>query len=592
MFKIIKNFNWIIISSILCIFLGILTFLTFINQGYIPLTELNLQILLIIDLILLLIFFYLIFKNILRVYSAQKKNRAGSQTSIKYISLFTLFTFIPSLLIAIFSLFLFNFGIQNFFNDKIKLAVNNSYDVAKNYLEDNKKSIGGDVLIMGVGINRISNLFYTNPKQFKAVLWSEKILRKVDDVYLIDSSGNIIFSDTKNDENDFIIPIDDSFRKASKGSPVIIQNSQDSKPSAMIKINNLIDTYLYISRDIEPKILNYLNETEQAVNFYYSFENKQLGIKLTFAIIYIIVVTLLLFLSTFIAISFATRLTKPIVNLIKASDKISKGELNTKVIEDETDEEFKLLNKNFNNMINRLEKQQEKLLQSERYSAWESIARKLAHEIKNPLTPIQLSIDSLREKYSKRVSEGKEDFVKYLETINRQIKDIETLVNEFSSFARMPSPIFKKINLLDVVNRAVEFMSMSSKSDINIIKKNKSLFINGDEEQLYRVFINLIKNSDESISEIRLKKANFKGKIELDITSNNEYIVIKLSDNGTGIKDTKKIMTPYFTTKKNGTGLGLPIVKKIITEHSGDLIINNKEEGTVVAISLPTLNEK
>ena len=84
----------------------------------------------------------------------------------------------------------------------------------------------------------------------------------------------------------------------------------------------------------------------------------------------------------------------------------------------------------------------------------------------------------------------------------------------------------------------------------------------------------------------------FKGKIELDITSNNEYIVIKLSDNGTGIKDTKKIMTPYFTTKKNGTGLGLPIVKKIITEHSGDLIINNKEEGTVVAISLPTLNEK
>ena len=592
MFKIIKNFNWIIISSILCIFLGILTFLTFINQGYIPLTELNLQILLIIDLILLLIFFYLIFKNILRVYSAQKKNRAGSQTSIKYISLFTLFTFIPSLLIAIFSLFLFNFGIQNFFNDKIKLAVNNSYDVAKNYLEDNKKSIGGDVLIMGVGINRISNLFYTNPKQFKAVLWSEKILRKVDDVYLIDSSGNIIFSDTKNDENDFIIPIDDSFRKASKGSPVIIQNSQDSKPSAMIKINNLIDTYLYISRDIEPKILNYLNETEQAVNFYYSFENKQLGIKLTFAIIYIIVVTLLLFLSTFIAISFATRLTKPIVNLIKASDKISKGELNTKVREDETDEEFKLLNKNFNNMINRLEKQQEKLLQSERYSAWESIARKLAHEIKNPLTPIQLSIDSLREKYSKRVSEGKEDFVKYLETINRQIKDIETLVNEFSSFARMPSPIFKKINLLDVVNRAVEFMSMSSKSDINVIKKNKSLFINGDEEQLYRVFINLIKNSDESISEIRLKKANFKGKIELDITSNNEYIVIKLSDNGTGIKDTKKIMTPYFTTKKNGTGLGLPIVKKIITEHSGDLIINNKEEGTVVAISLPTLNEK
>ena len=99
MFKIIKNFNWIIISSILCIFLGILTFLTFINQGYIPLTELNLQILLIIDIFLLLIFFYLIFKNIFRIYTAQKKSKAGSKTSIKYISLFSLFTFIPSLLI-------------------------------------------------------------------------------------------------------------------------------------------------------------------------------------------------------------------------------------------------------------------------------------------------------------------------------------------------------------------------------------------------------------------------------------------------------------------------------------------------------------
>ena len=251
-----------------------------------------------------------------------------------------------------------------------------------------------------------------------------------------------------------------------------------------------------------------------------------------------------------------------------------------------------MLNKNFNNMIERLQKQQDKLLITERYSAWESVARKLAHEIKNPLTPIQLSIDRLQEKYSKKIDEGREDFKNYLETINRQIKDIENLVNEFSSFARMPSPIMKKINIVNVVKRAVDFIKMSSNNVINFENKKEKYVINGDEEQLYRVFINLIKNSEESFIEKKGKKADFKGKIDVEIVKNNDYIVIRLTDNGGGITDTKKVMTPYFTTKKNGTGLGLPIVTKIINEHSGDFIINNKKEneGVEILISLPSIN--
>ena len=136
-----------------------------------------------------------------------------------------------------------------------------------------------------------------------------------------------------------------------KGFPVIIPCNLENKTAAMIKLNSFIDTYLYISRNIDPDILKYLNETEKAVDFYYSVENSQTGIKITFAIIYIIVVTLLLFLSTSVAITFARRLTKPIVNLISASENISKGELDAKVPEIEADDEFKMLNKNFNNMI-------------------------------------------------------------------------------------------------------------------------------------------------------------------------------------------------------------------------------------------------
>ena len=592
MFKIIKNFNWIILSSFLCIFMGIVTFLTFINEGFVPLTDKNLQNLLIIDIFLLLIFFTLIFRNFYRFYYTGKKNKKGAQTNLRYISIFSLFTVIPSLLVAIFSLFIFNFGIQNYFDKQITNAVNNSYDVAKNYLDESKENVLSDVILMSVGLNRASSFYYSNPNRFKSIIKSEKILRRVDDVYLIDSLGNILISDVRDITEEFIVPSDEDYDQVLEGKPVFISNNLENKTSVMTKLNSLVDTYLYISRNIDPEILRYLNETEQAVNFYYSVENSQTGIKVTFAIIYIIVVTLLLFLSTSIAITFASRLTKPIVNLIGASDSISKGALDVKVPDLETDEEFKLLIKNFNLMIERLKEQQDKLLMTERYEAWESVARKLAHEIKNPLTPIQLSIDSLREKYKNKLTDQSQDFEKYLETINRQIKDIEKLVNEFSNFARMPRPILKKNDIIDIVNRSIDLVKMSSKNKINLTVKSKDTLINGDEDQLNRVFINLIKNSEEALDEMSKKNPNFVGNIDIEINTNNDYIVCRLTDNGPGITDAKKAMTPYFTTKKTGTGLGLPIVTKIINEHFGTLLISNKKnrKGTLVKISLPKIN--
>ena len=589
MFKIIKNFNWIILSSFLCIFMGIVTFLTFINEGFVPLTDKNLQTLLIIDIFLLLIFFTLIFRNFYRFYYTGKKKNKGSQTNLKYISVFSLFTVIPSLIVAVFSLFIFNFGVQNYFDKQITKAVNNSYDVAKNYLEESRENVLSDVILMSVGLNRASGLYYSNPNRFRQIMRSEKILRRIDDVYLIDSLGNILLSDVRDINEEFVIPADDDYDQALEGKPVFITDNLENKTTVMTKLNSLVDTYLYISRNIDTEILRYLNETEQAVSFYYSVENSQTGIKVTFAIIYIIVVTLLLFLSTSIAITFASRLTKPIINLIGASDSISKGALDVKVPEVETDEELKQLNQNFNLMIQRLKEQQDKLLITERYEAWESVARKLAHEIKNPLTPIQLSIDSLREKYKDKLTNEGKDFEKYLETINRQIKDIEKLVNEFSNFARMPQPILKKINISSLIKKTIDFIKLSSKSIINLNINTDSKFINGDEDQLNRVFINLFKNSEESFLEQTQKVPNFQGNIDIEIDDDNDYIIIRITDNGKGITDAKKAMTPYFTTKKTGTGLGLPIVTKIITEHSGNFSIKNKKNknGALVTISLP-----
>merc|ERR1711991_148856 len=222
MFKIIKNFNWIILSSFLCIFMGIVTFLTFINEGFVSLTDKNLQTLLIIDIFLLFIFFTLIFRNFYRFYYTGKKNKKGSQTNLKYISVFSIFTVIPSLIVAIFSLFIFNFGIQNYFDKQITKAVNNSFDVAKNYLDESKENVLSDVILMSVGLNRASGLYYSNINRFKQIMRSEKILRRIDDVYLIDSLGNILLSDVRDITEEFVIPVDEDFDLALEGKPVFI----------------------------------------------------------------------------------------------------------------------------------------------------------------------------------------------------------------------------------------------------------------------------------------------------------------------------------------------------------------------------------
>ena len=148
--------------------------------------------------------------------------------------------------------------------------------------------------MMSVGLNRASNFYYNNQNQFKNIIRSEKILRRIDDVYLIDSLGNILMSDVRDIREEFVVPSDEDYNEVLSGKPVFISNNLENKTTVMTKLASLVDTYLYISRNIDPEILRYLNETEQAVSFYYSVENSQTGIKVT-AVIYIIVVTLLLF---------------------------------------------------------------------------------------------------------------------------------------------------------------------------------------------------------------------------------------------------------------------------------------------------------
>ena len=594
MIHIIKNYKWVIATSLICIIFGLLTFFTFTNQSFITLKDLNLQILLIIDSILLLLFFGFIFYETYKIIKKKREKKLGSGVNLKYIIYFSSTTLLPAIIVAVFSLILFNVGLQRYFDDKMKNIVNSSAELAKNYVEQTRNSIEADILLMLLDINNQSSMYYENPKRFLSLLTSQRLLRRLDEVHLIDSSGNIIMSNIVDPNMIFVPPTEEAFDISLTGKPVRISDPKTNRTSALVKLNNFIDTYLYIVRFMDPKVINYLSETGQAVTFYFSIQESKTGIKITFGIIYLLVVTLFLFLAIIISINLASRLTAPIVNLINASEKISSGDLNAKVPMIDTDDEMKNLNENFNLMIEKLKKQQDKLVLSERHMAWESVARKLAHEIKNPLTPIQLSIDRIKEKYLNKVDDKDNKFSDYLNTIAKQITDIEFLVNEFSDFARMPKPVFKRMNLNKLISQSINLHSLSDKSiKFNLSEKNSIVEINGDEEQLNRVFINLIKNSIESINEKKIKSTGFKGKIDVDIKDDSDYIYVTITDNGVGFEkvDKTKMLTPYFTTKKKGTGLGLAIVTKVISDHNSTILFNSIKNGARVEIIIPKKHE-
>ena len=589
MLSLLKRNFFIIIIFIVTLSLAFLTFLTFIGKSFINLNDNNLQILLILNLVLLIFFFILIFIDIKNSIK-NNINVRGSVANRKYIISFGLFTLIPSLLIAVFSLFIFSFALEKYFDTKITTAVNNSYEIAKNYLDEKRNKIKSEVVLIAFDLNKYSDFIKSEPKRFQSILNTQKLVRDIDQLHLIDGDGNLIQSAS----NSPYKKIEDRAIKMvlNDERPLKIINTFENISAAVIKLANYDNTYLYVVKFIDKDISQYLIKSEEAVNFYYTVENQSLGIRISFALIYISLVTLLLFLSITIAIRFSSRFFISINNLITASASIGEGKLDTKVPEVKADKEMEILNKNFNLMIDKLKSQQEKLLTTERHEAWENVARKIAHEIKNPLTPIQLTIDNLKSKYLENVEDSKKNkYQENLKTIQKQIKQIENLVNEFSDFARMPKPLIKKNNLYEVIN---ENINLLNKIDGNIkIKLTNHLsqdsHVEFDYEQFNRLFFNLIKNSIESIQEKALKIGNFDKKINIAIKRINHYIAINIFDNGIGFTNNtkKELIKPYYTTKKKGSGLGLSIVNKIINDHNGSIEFNSDSNGTNIIIKLP-----
>tara|TARA_B110001450_G_scaffold198358_1_gene186973 strand:- start:1579 stop:3369 length:1791 start_codon:yes stop_codon:yes gene_type:complete len=584
-----KKNTIIIIFFLITLFVGFFTFLTFINKSFIDLNQQNLQYLLISNILLLILLFIFVIYEIKKSIKSDI-DKDGITSNKKYITYFSLFTLIPSILISIFSLFLFSFALEKYFDKKVTTVVNNSYKLAKSYVQEVKNKVEADIVLIAFDTNKSAKFLNDNKDAYTKFLKTQKLIRNIDEIHVIDQNKNLLFSNLK-DTSKYKPPLDEALKLVLEDDrPLKIINAPENISAAIMRLQVFDNRFLYVVKYLDKDISNYLTESQEAINFYYIVEEKSTGIKISFAIIYLIVVTLLMFISITIAIRFSSRFFRSINNLILASSAIGKGNLDVKVPQIKTDKDLEKLNSNFNLMINQLKSQQEKLIINERHEAWGNLARKLAHEIKNPLTPIQLTIDRIKTKYLHQIeSKDKSSFEDNLKIINIQIKQIGNLVNEFSDFARMPKPVLIENDLIEILNDNISLFSEFGKNiKINIKTNSQRVIFKGDKEQLSRSFFNLIKNSIESIQQKEEKTPNFDKEISIEIKENSDHIFITIIDTGEGFgifkNNIKDILHPYFTTKKNGTGLGLSIVNKIINDHNGKIEFIPINDGAKVNI--------
>lgn len=339
---------------------------------------------------------------------------------------------------------------------------------------------------------------------------------------------------------------------------------------------SFFSAYTIVKND-DGKTLGYLNipyfarqdEMEKEISFFVG------------ALINVYVVLFLL--SVFVAIIISRLIAEPLQLIRSRLGDIALGKPNTP-IEWKSNDEIGLLINEYNRMILQLEESAELLARSERESAWREMARQVAHEIKNPLTPMKLSVQHLQRTWKENPEEFDQRLKKFTQNLIEQIDTLSNIANEFSDFAKMPRPKTQELDILQIALQSIEFFKPTTQSHFILQKKTENTRVLADKDQMIRVFNNLLKNAIQAI------EVEEDGLIEVSISKENEMILISVRDNGNGIDDElkDKIFRPNFTTKTSGMGLGLAMVKNIISSHGGNIWFESEpQKGTTFFFTLP-----
>ncbi|MDD3288300.1 MAG: PAS domain-containing sensor histidine kinase [Alphaproteobacteria bacterium] len=668
------------------------------------------SVLLTLDLLFMVLLGTLVVQRIVTILARRRRNQAGSRLHVKIVSVFTLLAAAPAVIVAMFAAIFFYYGVESWFSSRVRTALDESLEVAQAYLNEHQQTLRADVLAMANDLNRQAVRLSEDPVRFAQIVSAQAYLRSLTEVIVFDGSGKILARSGLTFALSFE-PITEEMReRARQGEVVLLISDGDDRVRALLRLDNFVDTYLFVGRLVEPKVLAHMTTTQNAVNEYRELKLHSSGIKMMISSIFVAVSLLLLMAAVWFGLNFATRLVRPISSLINAADRVRGGDLTAQVEETpEGDDEIAMLGRSFNRMTDQLSSQRSELIEAnrqldlrrrfteavlsgvsagviglnpeskinlinpsaaeffhlgnpgelagqhisslapeiqqliddtprgtrlndgrhmeirragqptrtllvklsselhggevkgyvitfddvtdlvsaQRKAAWADVARRIAHEIKNPLTPIQLSAERLRRKYSNEIITDPEVFKTCTDTIVRHVEDIGRMVDEFSTFARMPAPSIKEHELIELCRQTV-FMQSTSRSDIKYYQllPPSPCIAECDGRQIAQALTNLLKNAAEAVdarpqpSEGDLPE----GVICMRLMATKDQIMLAVEDNGKGlpIEERNQLVEPYVTTRSKGTGLGLAIVKKIMEDHQGELVLTDRSGGGAI----------
>ena len=657
-----------------------------------------------LNLVLVLMLGVVIARRVVEVWAERRRGLAGSRLHVRLVVLFAVVAVTPAIVVAIFSALFLNRGLQGWFNERISAAVSNSAAVAEAYLHEHQQTIRADILVVAAAINRDGSLVLGDPERLGRILQEQTENRSLSEAVVFDGTGRVLARAglTFSIENAPIPP--EIVRQANNGEVAILTSQGDDRVRALVRLDSLMDVYLYVGRFVEPLVLNYVEETRRVAATYSRLEGQRSGLQVTFALMFVVMALLLLLAAVWVGLVIATKLARPISSLIAASERVRAGDLSARVEEPPALDELGSLSRAFNRMTSQLAAQRAELveanrqldlrrrftetvlsgvsagvigldaagcinlpnrsasdllstdlqrhvgeplkavvpemaemvetarrrperliedqikltrdrrtrtlltrvaielaggelrgfvvtfdditelLSAQRKAAWADVARRIAHEIKNPLTPIQLSAERLKRKYLKEITSDPETFTICTDTIVRQVGDIGRMVDEFSAFARMPAPVMKTEDLLAIC-REVGFLHRQPQRDIAVALDcpDQPVYLRCDGRLIRQALINLAQNAVDAI-EGRERPGDTplpKGEITIRLRETERTTIIEVDDNGRGLPadGRDRLTEPYVTTRTKGTGLGLAIVKKIMEDHAGELRLEDAPAG-------------
>jgi nitrogen fixation/metabolism regulation signal transduction histidine kinase len=554
--KLLKKEN-LLLTIIIIVFSFYFAAITFVIYTVEPLAlveSLTHNKLLLTTLILLFsIMLFLVVYNAIQIVIDRVKNREGSKFRLRLTLFFLLITLIPIVPLSLISNNLISKSINLWFVRGIESSLIDALEVSKELFQKlSDESIAelenrcGDCELEEVAeihFEKIDGMFSFSP-----------LHNRFESIYVKDNrAGTILLNSLTSDQ----LP-SDTWKRITAGDAEYL----------IIPVKPETESTLYIARLIPEQISDYAGTISDGLQYYRTLKIVRQPAKGLITLFFLVITLPFILLSFYLSLIISRQVTVPIGELARATQRVAEDDLEY-IIRVNAKDELKLLIDSFNRMTNDLRVNKELLKHSERSAAWRDIARRIAHEIKNPLTPIKLSAERILKLYKKH-DRYREVLTKGINTIITEVQNINEMVNEFSHFARFPDTKLGKYDIIATLQNILEFLRDTHKDiEFNFSHDEESVYLLVDGPQVRRALLNVIYNSINAVHDSGIISVDCYPKVE-SAEENSRYI-IAISDNGGGIESDirDKIFNPYFSRNSNGSGLGLAIVEKIVLDNRG-----------------------